>query len=199
MSHLPPQESWRAFIAIELPAPVRRRIKIHIDYLREALPGVRAGWVREENLHLTLKFFGDLPLEKVDALLQALERAAARINSFELEIAGCGSFPLRGKPKVLWIGVSEPGQTSSLLLNQAIEDECGQAGFPRDARTFHPHLTIARFRNPDNARRLAELHRETVFEPVSLKVEDICLVRSELSSEGSRYTVTSRHKLGSAA
>lgn len=185
-------ESWRLFIAIELPAETRQTIKQHIDRLRAACPEVRASWTREENLHLTLKFLGDVAVNQVDTLSQALMRAAARTTKFELAIQGCGTFPPRGKPNVLWIGISPETEPACLQLYQAIEDECAKAGFKRDERTFHPHLTIARLRHPAGARDLAELHRETKFEPVALMVSSACLVRSELSSSGSRYTILAR-------
>jgi RNA 2',3'-cyclic 3'-phosphodiesterase len=191
-------EHWRLFVAIELPGPVRRRIGTHIDRLREALPDVRASWVREQNLHFTLKFFGDTPIEKVDSLSQALDHATAGLNSFDLEIAGCGAFLTRGKPSVLWLGVSEPAQPSVIGLHKSIEDHCAGLGFEHDRRPFHPHLTIARLRSSNGARQLGDLHRQTDFETVSVKVEEVCLIRSELSSEGSRYTVTARHRLVTA-
>ncbi len=189
-------ESWRLFIAIELPAEIRHAIQRHIDQLRAALPDVRASWTREDNLHLTLKFLGDLAVNRVESLSQALMHAGARTNPFNLVIQGCGAFPPRGKPKVLWIGISPETESACLDLYEAIEDSCAKAGFKRDERKFHPHLTIARLRHPAGARELANLHRETKFEPMALKVNSACLIRSELNSSGSRYTVVARHELG---
>ena len=218
-------KNLRLFAAIELPAHVRHKVRLHIDRLRAELSDVRASWIREENLHLTLKFFGDTPVEKVETLSQALNRAAKRLDPFEIEIGGCGSFPPRGKPKVLWIGIAElttsplplgedavggiadgpapvlsappavaGGYSGSLgTLNAALEDECARVGFPRDGRPFHPHLTIARLRQPSDARALAQLHREIGFESLIVGVKAICLIQSELSRAGSRYTVIARH------
>ena len=190
-------ETYRTFIAIELPAGIRRKIKEHIDHLRIALPDVRASWTREDNLHLTLKFFGDTPLAKIDGLSHALQGAAKRVAPFEMTIKDCGAFPSRGKPNVLWIGIEDPSGRLRQLQG-ALEDRCAEAGFPRDERAFHPHLTIARLRHPHGARGLAELHKEIGFDPVSVKVTDVCLIRSELSSQGSRYTVIARHEFHSA-
>jgi 2'-5' RNA ligase len=187
--------SWRLFIAIELPSEIRHTIAEHITRLRVACPGVRASWTREDNLHLTLKFFGDIPVSRIESLSQALMHAATRATSFDLVIQGCGIFPPRGKPNVLWIGISPETEPACLYLYQAIEDECVKAGFKRDERKFHPHLTIARLRHPAGARDLANFHRETEFEPIPLKVSSACLIRSELSSSGSRYTILGRHSL----
>jgi len=188
-------EVWRLFIAIELPAEIRRTIRQHITRLREECPDVRASWTREENLHLTLKFFGDVAINRVDTLSQALMRAVTRTTGFDLVIEGCGVFPPHGKPNVLWIGISPETAPACLRLYQAIEDECAKAGFKRDEREFHPHLTIARLRHPAGARDLANLHQATQFEPFALKVTSGCLIRSELSSSGSQYTIVARHEL----
>ena len=190
------EESWRLFIAIELPPSVRQRLKSHIDHLRHAVPEARASWVREENLHLTLKFLGDTRLTKVEGFSQATQRAASRVGPFEMIIGSCGAFPTNGKPRVLWIGIEDPsGQLA--LLHQALEDECAQAGFAREQRPFHPHLTIARLRQPQGSRRLAEVHKEMGFDRETVVVSDLALIRSELRSEGSRHSVVARHPFSS--
>jgi len=189
----PPNESWRLFVAIELPPCVRQTVQNHIDHLRQAVPEARASWAREENVHLTIKFLGDTPVTKVEALSQATQRAAHQVSPFELVIGDCGAFPPRGQPRVLWIGIKD--QTNNLTkLYGVLEDECANVGFAREGRPFHPHFTIARLRQPHAARRLAQLHKEIGFNPVPVKISDVCLVRSELKSEGSRYTVLSRQE-----
>ena len=184
---------WRVFIAIELPGIIRQKLKAHIDGLRCTLPDVRASWSREDNLHLTLKFLGDIPVAKVEALAQAAQRAASKVEPFEIFVGGCGAFPSRGQPRVLWIGIDDPsGRLTE--VHQALEDECAIAGFPREERPFHPHLTIARIRKPHDARQLAAVHRDTGFEPETVHALELVVIRSELVSEGSRHTVISRHR-----
>jgi RNA 2',3'-cyclic 3'-phosphodiesterase len=186
-------ESWRVFIAIELPAGVRQKLKAHIGGLRESVPEASASWSREDNLHLTLKFLGDTPVSRIESLSQATKTAASAVSAFELVVKGCGAFPPRGQPRVLWIGVEDPsGQLSR--LHQALEDECAQAGFAREQRSFHPHLTIARLRKPHGSRQLAIRHQEIGFEAETVGVSALAVVRSELRSEGSRHTVISRHE-----
>ena len=188
------QESWRTFIAIELPAGVRDRIAQHVRVLRQQVPDVRASWVREENLHLTLKFLGDVPVDNIQKLSDAAASAAAAIDPFALSIVGCGAFPTHGQPKVLWIGI-EDEQCNLIQLQQRLEDECARIGFARESRRFHPHLTIARVRSPKGSRRLAQLHEDAQFPAQHVSVSEIVLFRSELRSEGSRHTAISRHKL----
>lgn len=188
-----PDKSWRLFIAIELPANVRKKLTDHIDRLRASVPGASASWSREENLHLTLKFLGDTPVAKAEALSQTAARAASAVHPFEILVRGCGAFPPRGQPRVLWVGIEDPsGQLGR--LQTALEEECVGAGFAREQRPFHPHLTIARLRKPRGSRQLAELHKEIGFEAEPVGVSALAVVRSELRSEGSRHTVISRHE-----
>jgi 2'-5' RNA ligase len=187
---------WRVFVAIELPAPVRRKLIEHVDRLRDSIPDARASWIREENLHLTLKFLGDTPVTKVEALAQAAQRAGSTVSPFEIIIGGCGAFPPRGQPRVLWIGIEDhAGKLAS--LQTALEDECAKAGFPREERPFHPHLTIARIRKPHDSRHLAAVHKQIGFDPETVRASELAVIRSELRSEGSRHTIISRHAFSS--
>jgi 2'-5' RNA ligase len=186
---------WRVFIAIELPSNVRRRIADHIDRLRSSIPEARASWSREDTLHLTMKFLGDVPVANVEKLSAAAWIAASKVGPFEIVVEGCGAFPPRGQPKVLWIGIDDPsGQLSE--LNCALEDECANAGFAREPRAFHPHLTIARIRQPHGSRQLVAVHKEIGFNREATRVSELAVIRSELRSEGARHSVISRHELG---
>ena len=191
---MPDNSKWRLFIAIELPAYARQKIRRHVDTLRRELPEARASWTREENLHLTLKFFGDTPVEKVEEMSQTLSVVANRMQPFEIELDGCGAFPPNGRPKVLWIAINDPSGNLRNLY-EALEAAYATLGFAQDPRSFTPHLTIARLRNSGNTRSLAGLHQTTTFNPLSVPVKAICLIRSELNSEGSRYTTLAQHQL----
>jgi len=185
-------EEWRLFIAIELPASLRRAISEHIDRLRQAVPEARASWTREENLHLTLKFLGNTRVKKVESVSKAVERTAQRVAPFEILVGGCGAFPPRGQPRVLWIGIDD--RSGNLATAHGfLEEECAKVGLARESRPFHPHLTIARLRQLKGARELATAHEQCRFDSIAVGVNDLCLIRSELSSEGSRYTVIARH------
>jgi 2'-5' RNA ligase len=93
---------------------------------------------------------------------------------------------------VLWIGIADPsGRLSE--LNRALEDECANAGFAREPRAFHPHLTLARLLQPQGSRQLAASHKEIGFNREEIRVSDLAVVRSELRSEDSKHTTISRH------
>ncbi|HKS26176.1 MAG TPA: RNA 2',3'-cyclic phosphodiesterase [Pyrinomonadaceae bacterium] len=184
----------RLFCAIELPQDIRALAADFITRLREAAPDVRASWEREEKLHLTLKFFGDTEESRVEPLTGALERAASGLNPFELGFQGTGAFPPSGLPRVLWLGVRDP-LGNLIALHRQMEDACAAAGFERERKRFHPHLTIARLRSPEGAKRLAGLHKAAEFETESFTVTEIVLIKSELLPQGSRYTKLSSHRL----
>ncbi|MDT4897888.1 MAG: 2,3-cyclic 3-phosphodiesterase [Acidobacteriota bacterium] len=188
-------ERWRVFCAVELPPEVRERAADHAAHLRERSTEARASWPRTDNLHLTLKFLGEIAQTRVEALSNAASLAARSVQPFDLTIEGAGTFPPRGLPRVLWLGINDPSG-SLARLQSSLEEECASAGFAREERPFHPHLTLARIRAPQGARRLATLHRETGFAAIEFKVTDMVVMRSDLGAGGSRYTEISRHEFG---
>lgn len=184
----------RVFCAVELPEDVRAEAGRHVARLRGEFPRLRVGWERQEKLHLTLKFLGEIETTRVESLARAAERAASGVPAFELSIEGAGFFPPRGLPRVLWLGVRDDSGGLA-RLNERLEDECATEGFPRESRAFRPHLTVARLRNPEGVRPLASLHAATEFESRAFDARELVVMRSELGPGGSRYAVLSRHPL----
>jgi len=187
-----PSTAWRVFCAIEVPQEVRARLTAHIETLRRRFPAVRASWTRDDKFHLTLKFLGEIPQERVENLSIAVTRAASSVAPFKLMIEGAGAFPQNGPPKVLWLGVTDV-ERGLTVLHTSLEAECVQEGFAKETRPFRSHLTIARIRESYGARALASFHRESGFPAVEFFVSELLVIRSELSSAGSKYTVVSRH------
>ncbi|MFN2491317.1 MAG: RNA 2',3'-cyclic phosphodiesterase [Pyrinomonadaceae bacterium] len=196
MLHSTPGILWRVFCAIELPDILPARVRMHIAKLKDAVPTAHASWTRDANLHLTLKFLGELPQTSVESFSAAVSRAVEGFTPFRIFLEYTGVFPKAGSPRVLWIGINDPeGMLSQ--LHARLEDECEQVGFEREDRPYSPHLTVARLRKPQHARTLAVAHRQLAFEPASIIVSELLVIRSQLSSEGSKYTVISRHPLSS--
>ncbi|HET6648344.1 MAG TPA: RNA 2',3'-cyclic phosphodiesterase, partial [Pyrinomonadaceae bacterium] len=188
------KESWRVFCAIDLSVGVRASVSGHIKRLRESVPHAQASWIREENIHLTLKFLGEIQTSRLINLSNAAARAAKESDPFQIALAETGVFPKHGIPRVLWIGVKdESGRLAELYTR--LEDECSREGFARDDRPFHPHLTIARLRKPEGVRDLAAAHTKMHFDPIALEISECMVIRSEPGSAGSKYTVISRHML----
>ena len=188
------RNEWRAFCAVELPDAVRAQLEDHIGRLREEVPDAAASWSRVENIHLTLKFFGNVEVKRIARISDAAERAVSQFSTFQIGVGETGVFPRPSRPQVLWIGVSDPSG-HLMALQEKFEDECAAEGFPREDRAYRPHLTIARLRRPEGARLLAETHLRMRFEPIEIEVKEIVLFRSELSPKGSKYTSLSKFKL----
>ena len=186
------ESTWRVFCAIEIPTEVRQRVLAHADHLRDRAPTVQASWTRMDNIHLTLKFFGNLVPEIISKISKATDEVARHFSPITVSIEGCGAFPKHGPPRVLWIGLKDPSDRL-VDLQKEFERECARAGFVKEDRGFHPHLTVARLRNPQGARSLAEIHKETGFDIAEFTVTALTIFRSELSSKGSKYSVLSKH------
>lgn len=181
-------DEWRTFCAIELPEQVRARLQDHVRRLREAVPDASASWSKPENVHLTLKFFGNVRKDALPRISEAAERTAREFLPFSIRVGNTGAF----RAQVLWIGVEDPsGQLSK--LQRRFEEECAREGFAKEDRAYKPHLTIARIRRPEGARKLAETHRQTEFAFTEIRVNELVLFRSQLSPKGSIYTVISKH------
>lgn len=181
--------SIRAFIAVGVDCgPELRRVLRELNEMGRA---VRA--MAPDNLHLTLKFLGDVPLEQTASIAAAIEEAVSTTATFTAELQGLGAFPHLGRPTVVWAGLAEPEAMSQLA--ERIETALGPLGFSRERRPFHPHVTIGRInsRPPPALRQLVEQHAATAFGPSA--VETVELYQSELSSSGPRYTVLARAPL----
>jgi 2'-5' RNA ligase len=179
--------SVRTFVALELDREVHRELESLMSSLRPRFAGAR--WVRPEGVHLTLRFLGDTPPERVERLRPALAVAASASEPADARIAELGTFPGRGRPpRVLWVGIQLPA--SILALREACEEAAVSAGFPPEDRPFHGHLTLARFR---------ERVSRPALPPVDLgttRLETLVLFRSELRPGGSVYTPIGRFPLG---
>jgi RNA 2',3'-cyclic 3'-phosphodiesterase len=186
-------DDWRVFCAIELPREIRDRLNDHAQAVREVVPEASASWSRPENVHLTLKFFGNVCKENLPRISAAAERVVKDYPRFQIKIGGTGVFPKPSRAQVLWIGVDDPSGRLS-ALQERLEEEFASEGFAKEDRAYRPHLTIARIRKPEGVRHLAETHLQLSFKQ-PLNVKDFVVFRSELSSKGSRYTAISRHEL----
>jgi len=187
-------EVWRVFCAVELPDDVRARLQEHIARLRKDFPDTAASWSRVENIHLTLKFLGNVELDRIPKISAAAMRTTDKFSKFQIDVGNVGVFPRPSRAQVLWIGVNDPSGKLS-TLQQQFESACESAGFPKEDRAYRPHLTIARIRKPESARRLADTHLQMKFEPLAVQINELIVFRSELSSKGSKYTAISRHQI----
>lgn len=177
----------RSFIGIGLPPECRMAIARVVSPLRGK--DVPVSWVPERNLHLTLKFLGEIPTARTDELAGLMAEAAREIPPFAFRMGDAGGFPTLRAPRVLWIGFREPLELVG-KLHQNMENTLSGAGFPRDERPFHPHVTVGRVRG-----RVAHSWGETYASAISgvtfdtVHVTSYRLYESRLSPSGANYQV----------
>src|SRR6185503_5959 len=133
----------RAFIAVELPLEIRQNIQHATSNLRRDT-GSLIRWVAAENMHLTLKFLGDIPSANVEALTQMIHAQADSFNCFDIYLTGIGSFPSPKRPRVIYIGIHAPAALEA--FQRQIESAARRLGYTAEERAFAPHLTIGRVR-----------------------------------------------------
>lgn len=180
-----PRDTIRTFIAVEIPESIKSRIELLQEPLRQI--EAKVSWTKPSNVHLTLKFLGDVEASRIERVSRAIERAARGIAPFKVEIGGTGCFPSPRSPRVLWVGLPEVPEALKLLYSN-IETELDRGGFPREKRRFSPHLTIGRIRAQNNAATVAEALIASGFEPESFQAKEVIVMRSELKPTGSIYT-----------
>jgi RNA 2',3'-cyclic 3'-phosphodiesterase len=173
----------RLFVALEIPSVVRENLAALLESLRAVSPQTR--WVRPENLHVTLKFIGEVPETKLAGIRGAL--AGVRSEPVALDFRGLGFFPNEKHPRVSWAGIVASANLKTLAAD--IDGATEKLGIPREQRPFSPHLTLARFEPP----RLPEKLRAAIQENVarefgSLRTSQFQLIESKLKPSGAEYT-----------
>ncbi|MBI2942302.1 MAG: RNA 2',3'-cyclic phosphodiesterase [Chloroflexi bacterium] len=184
----------RCFIAIELPSPIVQAVdevlRTLVDRANALALGREVRWVRPEGVHLTLRFLGEVPERQIERIDHAIATALGGQVGCSIALGPLGVFPRATATRVIRVGVSgdlAPLQGYQRQIEQALEP----LGYRPEPRAFSPHLTLGRVREttaPEQRRALADL--TTLVRPSSLswRVEEISLMRSELSREGARYT-----------
>jgi 2'-5' RNA ligase len=176
----------RSFIAIPLPTEIRDRIGAYLGELRSVSQAVK--WVRAENIHLTLKFFGEIETEKIEKIKTLMPALGKLISPFRLEISGSGCFPNKRKPRVFWLALSQPGTEKLQVIYRWLEDHLAGLGFERETRKFSPHLTLGRVKTQTDFRPLLERMEKSPFPVTAFDVSTLELIRSHLTPAGARYT-----------
>jgi 2'-5' RNA ligase len=179
----------RAFIAVDIPPVIQKAIQHHADHLRKTI-GDSVRWVPVQNIHLTLKFLGDVSPANVDILTQMLRAEADSCPAFDFSVGGLGSFPSLKRARVLWVGVQAPAELEA--LQRGIESACVRLGYEADPRPFSPHLTLGRVRDHIAASDQQKIQK--TLEAIKIdslgiaRVDSVHLYKSDLKPSGSVYT-----------
>lgn len=180
----------RSFIAISLSAEIIRQLNQVLENLQARLPGVAIRWTQAQNIHVTIKFLGDVSISNLDLVKKIIQIEASRHSAFELSIGELGAFPTINRPQVLWVGVEAPQELYA--IQSGIENEAARLGYTPENRPFSPHLTLARTaRNatPEDVRKISSvLAGYKVGYLGALKVQELHLYKSDLQRSGAVYT-----------
>jgi 2'-5' RNA ligase len=187
----------RTFVAVEIDATVRGRAAELIRVLGAA--GADVKWVDPRNLHLTLKFLDEVAVAEIPRVCDAVQRGAARVEPFDLEVRGAGAFPNAGRPKTVWLGAGG-GQEPMIALHGAVEAALGKLGFRKEHRRFEPHLTLGRVRSggPAVASLGQLLCQQADFHAGACHVGEVVVFSSELTPAGPVYAALGRASLKGA-
>jgi len=178
----------RAFIAIDLPENIRSTLGRKQSVFRSASPDAR--WTQLEGTHLTLKFLAEISDRKVREVSESLKKLGP-LEPFAVRVKGFGFFPNGRHPRVFWVGI----ETSANLIRLAEQVDAAMEGigFAREDRAFRPHLTLARFREPQAQPALqAAVSREGEQDLGSFEVSQFFLFESKLSPQGAQYLKVER-------
>lgn len=174
----------RLFVALEIPSEVRKNLSAMVEKLRAISKEPR--WVRPENLHVTLKFLGEVPETKLDAVRTGLRQIRSE-QPITLEFRGLGFFPHEKHPRVFWAGIE--ASTNLMKLAEDIEGAMEKRGFLREQRVFSPHLTLARFERPGVPEKLrSAIAQNAQREFGVLRTSEFHLIQSRLKPSGAEYT-----------
>lgn len=180
----------RAFIAIEVPAEMQRAIADSTTALKSALPKPLIRWVVPQNVHLTLKFLGDVSPAALEKLAEALKLEAASHGAFSISVGGLGAFPNPRRPRVIWIGLEAPQDLK--VLQHEVETIAARLGYPPEERPFSSHLTIGRVgqnvSSMDMQRIRSMLDSTRIGSLGFLRVQAVHVFKSDLLPGGSVYT-----------
>lgn len=181
----------RLFIAVPLTEPALHEATAALRELRDLGWPVR--WVREDNLHLTLKFFGEVISERVEAIEELLQFSVQGMKPIEMSLAGGGAFPDQRRPRVLRLEIQAGVELE--LLQDRLERGGGEIGFPPEGRPFRPHVTLGRVREGHRLPSDAMSRLEAAPTGTGFVADRVVLFESELTRDGPTYRIRQEHAL----
>jgi len=180
----------RAFIAIELPREIKDALFKIEDKLKTHLSGIN--WIKPLNLHLTLKFLGEISAEQLNQIKQIIREITKTISGFKIKLETLGIFPNTHAARIIWIGTNQPPLELKQLAEQ-LETKLVESGIPPEQRSFRAHITIGRIKSQaipsDLEKALDKVKKDVVGAIWEFDCGGITLFESSLSPQGATYTV----------
>ncbi|MHC4871713.1 MAG: RNA 2',3'-cyclic phosphodiesterase [Planctomycetota bacterium] len=183
----------RLFIAIELDEDIRAELFEEIKYLKSHFPDIR--WVKPENLHITMKFLGNVGENEIEDISAIMDSAAEKTPSFSAGIENLGCFPDTRHPRIVWAGCGQGNNEIKSIVGN-LDEELKLIGYKPENRKFTPHITIGRVKRPSHAMGIEEIINDAQqIDFGLLDVSALTLFMSELKKEGPRYSAMYRAEL----
>ena len=180
------QEQIRCFVAIEIPDTIQTLLTSAQEELRKFVRG--ASWVKRENIHLTLKFLGDVAPNQISVIKSSIEQVTDTLSPFSMELGGIGAFPNLSRPRIIWAGV-KTGADEVAAIARDIDVRLGRHGYERNEKPFRPHLTLARLKTRVNLKPFVDVFQQyDTINGATMVVNQIQVVQSQLRPSGAVYT-----------
>ncbi|MCB1196324.1 RNA 2',3'-cyclic phosphodiesterase [bacterium] len=184
------KELLRLFFAVEFPDTFRETITNFFLPYHRCSPLIK--WIPAQNLHITIRFLGNLPSHQVSTLYSILQTVSDNITSFDLSVHSCGVFPSCIKPSVLWTGIAQGALECATIASMTNRLLCSH-GFPNDSLSFKPHITVARTKKVTNQKKIIGLYDEILAESANqtfgtCAIQRISLIHSTLTQHGPIYS-----------
>jgi len=180
----------RAFIAIELPCAVKEYLGRFQNKLKTSASDIK--WVNPENIHLTLKFLGEIEDKTTDEIKEILETVSCRRLAFYIRLSTLGAFPKINSPRIIWTGIDK-GADETKEIAAELEERIAKIGIPKEDKPFSAHLTIGRTRSAFNRENLAKtlvaLQGEIIQDNIEFRADKLTLFKSTLTPQGPVYTI----------
>ncbi|MCK5033495.1 MAG: RNA 2',3'-cyclic phosphodiesterase [Calditrichia bacterium] len=186
-------ELSRCFVAIEISDELKTIIDNYIISLKQIAPEIK--WIKAKNLHLTIKFLGEIPPDLLLKVQEELSGISNVVNPFKMSISDVGFFPNQFKPRVVWLGLQNDKNNSIFKLHEWIEEKLEPLGFEREKRRFSPHLTLGRIKFTGKYQDLTEYINQHKFQSYNFKILEVVLMRSLLKQSGAVYSQLKTYSL----
>ena len=184
-------QTLRTFIAVDFPIEIKEKIIEITAYFQSKLPPAQIKWVEPDHMHLTLKFMGETPHDKLVQIKQSIHQVISVFPSFEIEIKALGMYPNNQRPRVIWLGIN--AENYLILLHNQLDQALKGEGIKSDRRPFSPHLTIGRVRRNADQESIIQigkiLSQFKIASLGSIKIDEILYYQSVLTPQGPIYTI----------